>query len=64
MRLSPTFDIEAPFLFAEVSSAAEKIQSLSPADRARLFGILIRARSARSVGIEIPLETLLSGEPL
>lgn len=60
-----TFDIETPFLFApETSDLATRVAALPEPDRRQLIYILIRARLARKVGIEIPIETLLAREPL
>lgn len=58
------FDIEHPFLFAPQTDRVDAVLALSRPDLVRLIGILIRARRARSLGITIPIETLLAGEPL
>ena len=40
------------------------LAALSAADYAKLVGILARARLARYIGVVIPIDKLLTGEPI
>ena len=56
-------DLEYPFLFRAIDRY-DLIAGLSPVDFAELVKILVRARAARVVGISIPMDKLLKGEPI
>lgn len=60
------FDIEYPFLFADRTGFdyAAAFAALSPVDQTCLVGILVRARYARAIGVNIPIDKLLNKEPL
>lgn len=56
------FDIESPFLFEERDTFAE-FCALPRIDQVWIIGLLIRARAGRRLGIHIPIETLIAGDP-
>ncbi len=55
-------DIEHPFLFEERDTFAE-FCALSRVDQVWVIGLLIRARAGRRLGIHIPIDVLIAGDP-
>jgi hypothetical protein len=57
-------NIEHPFYFSNVNPIYARVEALEEVDYRRLVRILVRARLARVVGINIPMDKLLQELPI